>query len=165
VRFPFWKCVIAVDAELPRLHLIDHLLTMVNRATSIRPGPLVALSKMADAGNLTETERLLFGKLVDHFKREPALAPNNVVDFIPVLTKVQLPFYERIATTAFQKLHSDRTAKYLLGNLAYCAFQPFSRSHATPTNGWPSVELRSKFGSPPFRRAVSLMPTFTSTSK
>lgn len=96
VRIPFWNCVKALDERRKKLALIATLEEMVNRATSMPPGPMVKLLQAQSQGKLSAQEEAALAELDAHLASKPEAAPTDLRAYRSLFARVPSPAYAKM---------------------------------------------------------------------
>ena len=96
VRVPFWNCVKALDGRRKKLRLIATLETMVDRATSMQPSPMVALLQAEARGELSTEEQAALRELDEHLGSGVEEPPSNLKACRSLFVRVPSPAYEKL---------------------------------------------------------------------
>ncbi len=120
VRFPFWRCVKAVDKAARSLHLVIRLEKMVRRATSIEPGPLYKLLTLTPA--LPDSDQQLLKALQEHILNDALKPLKEVENYLPLFRRVDLSIYDPVVNQIPPTSLSDPFTKKVAANLAYADF-------------------------------------------
>lgn len=114
VRYPFWKCVKAVDERRKKLGLVDTLNRMVDRATSVQPGPLFRLLTERDNGTLSAQESDALLALDRQLEVRPDNPPQNL--------KMYRSLFERVCSKEYDE-RNERLKRRVPETLVRGAFE------------------------------------------
>lgn len=128
-RAPFWKCVAAVDHNWPGLALIPTLDALVDRATSIEPGPLVRLLNLADEGKLSSEEDRVVREIQKQTDAQLEQTPDDLRRWAPIVEKVASSDYARRAKALRRVVPPTLRPKEIDEFLFYTAYLDFAREH------------------------------------
>ena len=121
VRIPFWNCVKAVDERRRKLGLVETLTAMVDRATSMAPGPLFRLLTARDKGTIDAHEREALSILDQHLQTRPNKPPQNLQEYRSLFAKVHSAEYKKLEGRLARAL-IDRPFEDMLDYAVYLDF-------------------------------------------